>query len=353
MRTKKGTGANIDTRSDQEKGKDYLFKEVVACANPVNWVEKKPNEWRSFPIYDQDGSGSCVAQTLAKLLGVMYWLKNKVYVHFSATHIYQRRSNKPEGGMNGVNAFEIARKGVTLEELAPSQKMTDEQMDNMEIAEYKERVGEIFRIPNYLQPPIQDIDTVASIIQTTGKAVMVWFYFKIDEWTDTPVVKYADLDLRGSFSLRHSVSAVDFCLVNGKKSLIIEDSWGSSYGLRGQRVINEDFYKARNFFVAYPMNFAFDTETTNKPCYRFNKVMGMGYEANDPVDVKALQDVLKYEGLFPTNIDSTGYYGSITTKGVAAFQEKYQVADKLELIAVAGKRVGDKTLAKLNELYGQ
>lgn len=349
-----GTGANIDTRSDQEKENDYLFQEIVTAANPVSWVEKKQSEWRSFPIYDQDGSGSCVAQTLAKLLGVMYWLKNKYYVHFSATHIYQRRNNKPQYGMNGVNAFDIARKGVTLEELAPSQKMTDAQMDSVQIAEYKERVGEIFKISNYIQSPIKDIDTTASIIQTTGKSVMVWFYFKIDEWTNSPIVKYPDLDLCGYNTLRHSVAAVDYCLVNGKKSLIIEDSWGSSYGLKGQRVIDEEFFAKRNWFAAYPMNFSFDVEQTiPKPHYKFTKVMGLAYPTNEEVDVKALQNILKYEGLFPANTDSTGYYGSITAKAVLAFQRKYKVVDELELVTLAGKRVGDKTLAKLNELYGQ
>jgi hypothetical protein len=182
------SGALIDERPFEEKEKDYLFKEMVASINPVNWVEKSFAEWRVFPIFNQDGSGSCVAQTLAKLLGILYWLKNQCYVHFSATHIYQRRANKPSVGMAGVNAFDIAAKGVTLEELVPSQAMNDYQMDDIEIPEYKEEVGEIFKIHNYVILPIKDIDTIASIIQTTGKGVMVWFYFKTDEWTDVPKI---------------------------------------------------------------------------------------------------------------------------------------------------------------------
>jgi hypothetical protein len=73
--SKKGTGALVDTRTKAEKEKDYFFAEVVASANPVDWVEKKESEWRSFPIFNQNGSGSCVAQTMAKMLGVMLWLK--------------------------------------------------------------------------------------------------------------------------------------------------------------------------------------------------------------------------------------------------------------------------------------
>src|SRR3972149_6546948 len=115
------SGANIDTRPAVARQKDFLFKEIITAANPVTWIEK--STWRKFPIFNQDGSGSCVAQTMAKLMGIMYFLKNQAYVHFSATHIYQRRANKPQPGMGGTDAFDLARQSVTLEELIPSQNM--------------------------------------------------------------------------------------------------------------------------------------------------------------------------------------------------------------------------------------
>lgn len=374
-----GTGANVDTRQQVEKEKDYHLGEIVASVNPVNWTEKPKEQWRKFPIYNQNGSGSCVAQTMAKLLGILYWLKNNNYIHFSATHVYQRRSNKPSGGMAGVDAFDIARKGVTLEELAPSQNMTDAQMDGYKIENYKEKVGEIFSIPKYVQLPIKDIDTIASVIQTTNKAVMVWFYFKIDEWTERPFVKYPNLDVSATDTARHSITAVDYTLVNGKKALIVDDSWGSSFALAGQRIIDEDFFKARNFFAAYPLNFVFDDQTQpspepqpspvpapvpGKPKYNFTqKLIFIPWDTtnnqpsdtilheNQKSDVKVLQDVLKYEGFFPTNTDSSGYYGSITAKGVLAWQKKHTVASTEELDSLGGKTIGPKSLEKLNALY--
>lgn len=367
------SGALIDVRPEEEKEKDYHFGEIVAATNPVNWVEKLQSAWRKFPIFNQDGSGSCVAQTLAKLLGVLYWLKNQLYVHFSATHIYQRRANKPSGGMAGVDAFNIARKGATLEELVPSQDMNDSQMDGMEIPQYKQDVGSVFKIGNYVSLPIKDIDTIASIIQTTNKGVMVWFYFKSDEWTDAPTVKYPDLNLYAGDTSRHSVTAVDFTLYQGKKALIIEDSWGKSFGLNGQRVITEDFFKARNWFAAYPINFAFDDQTQPqpqpspgpaKPKYTFTKPLvfilwdsaknqpaNFVLHKNQKSDVVALQDILKYEGHFPANVMSTGYYGSITAKAVYAFQVAHKVASLSELDSLRGRRVGEKTIKALNEIY--
>ena len=70
-------GALPDTRSIDEQAKDYQFSEIVTAVAPVNWVEKPPTQWRSFPIMNQNGSGACVAFTMAKLLGVMYWLKQE------------------------------------------------------------------------------------------------------------------------------------------------------------------------------------------------------------------------------------------------------------------------------------
>ncbi len=365
------SGALIDTRPKEEKEKDYHFGEIVVAANPVNWVEKPQSEWRKFPIFNQDGSGSCVAQTLAKLLGILYWLKNQLYVHFSATHIYQRRANKPASGMAGVDAFSIAQKGVTLEELVPSQDMNDSQIDGIEIPQYKQDVGSVFKIGNYVSLPIKDIDTIASVIQTTGKAVMVWFYFNRDEWTDVPTIKNPNLDLYAGDTSRHSVTAVEFTLYQGEKALIIEDSWGRNFGLNGQRVITEDFFKVRNWFAAYPINFAFDDQTQPqpqpvpvKPKYTFTKPLvfipwdsaknqpaNLALHESQKADVVALQNILKYEGYFPANVSSTGYYGSITAKAVYAFQVAHKVASLSELDSLGGRRVGEKTIKALNEIY--
>lgn len=312
------SGALPDTRTEAERAKDFRFEEIVASATPVVWIEKVSTSWRKFPIFNQDGSGSCVAQTIAKVMGVMYWLKNGVYVHFSATHIYQRRANKPEGGMHGIDAFEIAKKGATLEVLTPSQDMSDIQMDNIKIEQYKDDVGKVFKLGNYIVGPIADLETVASIIQETGKAVMVWYYFKHDEWTDVPKVKYPTLDVNGSSTSRHSVTAVDFTLYEGKKCIIIEDSWGPNYGKGGQRIITEDFHNKRNFFVAHPMTFQFeqpDVPPINS--FTFTLTLKQGSENNEVLE---LQKHLKKLGLYPANSATTGYFGSVTKKAVIAFQ---------------------------------
>lgn len=342
-------GALPDTRTEEAKKKDYKIEEIIASFAPVNWQKKK--KYRTFPIFDQDGSGSCVAQTGRKMLGVYTFLKGGGFVPLSAAHIYQRRANKPAGGMAGDDVFKIMQNGTTLEILAPGEKMTDTQMDAVKVSDFDVQVGRPFKIGAYLQVPVKDIETVASLIQETGKAVMVWFYFKNSEWTARPKVTDPNLDLYAPSTARHSVAAVDFTLTDdGKKALVIDDSWGPNAGNgAGQRIIDEDFYNARNWYTAHFMNFAFEDVEPEKPHYTFNR--DLEFSANPTVadpDVVALQNILKYENLFPTNVESTGYFGAITKVAVGKFQEKYSIAMPADL---GYGRVGPKTRAKLNAIY--
>lgn len=347
------SGALIDTRTEQQKDKDIHQSEIVASIAPVNWVEKAKEDFRSFPGRYQKWSGSCVAQSAAKLATVLFWLKEQTMVVFSATSVYQSRSNKPAGGMIGIEAFEIMRnKGIGLEALTPSQGMSDEEMDNVFIENYEKKIADIFRISGHVGIDARDFDAVASTIQQTKKAIMVWFYFANDEWfgLEFPEIK-KEVDITEASC--HSVAAVDFGMINGKQYIKIEDSAYSNADKArnalnpGDRWVSREFFEKRNFFARYPVSFNFKAGG-EKPQYAFACAMKFG-EKND--DIVVLQNVLKYEGLFPVDKDSTGYYGALTAKAVIAFQKKYKIATDAEIESIGGKAIGPKTLAKLNELY--
>ncbi len=342
------SGTNVDTRSASDQQKDYKFQEIVVSAAPVNWVEKTEAQWRKFPDQEQDGSGSCVAQTIKKLACISLWLKEKVFVIFSATHIYQRRSNKPTSGMIGVEAFNLWKDGgITLEQLAVSENMNDSQMDAEVIEPYKQSIGTNFKIGGHVGIDSGAFETVASVIQETGKGVMAWFYFTGTEWSPMfPVILEPNLDMNSA--ARHSVAVVDFCLHNGKKYLIIEDS--AHFGGITRRLISEEFFKARNWLLRYPMNFSFnpEPEPSLKPKYTFTKTLNFGM--TDP-DVIALQNILKFEGLFATNIASTGYYGAISSKAVLAWQKLHNVAPNTELDPLMGRSFGPKSVLAANSIY--
>lgn len=346
------SGANIDVRTLGEKSLDYKQSEVVATYDPVVWREKAQSEWRKFPIMNQNGSGSCVAFTAAKCLSIMYWLRTGEYVPFSPRHIYYRRSNKPAAGMNANDCWKICKEGVTLEVLLKSENMTDTQMDTLSLESYHKKTAEAFQLANWLEVDGADIDEVfervASTIQKTGKGVMVWFYFLVREWTVTPTIDTPNLSLVGTDTARHSVCAVDFCLINGKKHLIIDDSWGTSYGAAGQRAISIDFFKTRNWYAAYPTNFTFESGKEMfklKPAYNFTLDLEFGMTN---AHVNALQFCLQYEGCFPANVGTTNYFGAITKEAVQKFQDKYNIAKPSD---PGYGRCGPRTRAKLNELF--
>lgn len=340
-------GALLDLRPTEERAGDILFEEVVASAAPVVWTEKSPDKWRSFPIFNQGTSGSCVAQTLKKMLGVYVWLSTNVFVKLSASHIYQRRKNRPNDGMGGADAFEIVAKGTTLEDFAPSEMMSDMQMDSVVVKPFMEKIGEVFKTGKPIVGPTKDIETVASIIQKTGKAVMVWFYFSSGktprEWTAIPKIQYPNLDLNASTGVaRHSVAAIDWTLLGrsnvpsypeywGKKALIIDDSSFSDNAIKGRRIITEDFFKKRNWYTAHFMNFAFEQSTDPKPSYDGSVV--------------SLQDCLKHYGTFPTNIESTGFMGAVTKDAI----NQFQVREGLHPTGTG--TVGPQTKARLQALY--
>lgn len=369
-------GALDDNRPQSEKDKDYAIAETVGLPglNPVEWVAKSRPvglqyvlnllTWRKFPVRNQDGSTSCVAQSMAKLLGILAYLRWGVFIVFSAGHIFMRRANKNIGngqGMGADDVYKIAQQGVTFEELMPSMNIDDTKMGALFESDLHKQVR--LSIGGWVWLPTGNIDAVASVIQTTKKGVMTWFKFHGDEWTNVPVV------LRENPPNHHSVASVDLTLYDGEKSLPIDESWGDTYGFEGQRVIKESFYKVRNTHASYPIDFKFDSDSVPIPEKKlFSKVLTfiqidpntqevlpefLATHKDQEADVVRLQNVLKKEGLFPSNIASSGLYHNLTRKAVKAFQIKYAVASIEELNEVDGKRVGDKTLSKLNEIYNK
>lgn len=347
------TGVVEDPREEVLKEKDYLHQEIASSEKPirVTWEEKKPSDWRKFPIRNQDGSSSCVAQALAKVLGISNFLEGEEFVDLSARDIYSRRSNQGQEGMYGVDALDIAINfGATLESLVPSQDMDEESMNDLSDRKiYHSQIGKIFKGKNHIQLPF-DIDLIAEQIQK-GKGVMLFFKFHREEWNDYPEI------MKENPTFHHAVVGIDTTMVNGEKAIVIDDSWGEFYGLEGQRVITESFLKDRLTFAGYITNLQNDwqdldkKDTEYKPKHTFTGKMEFSPNFNVSEEVKELQKVLIYENMFPVNVDITGYYGSITRKAVLKFQFKYNVASDQELYELDGTVVGPKTLAKLNELY--
>lgn len=374
-----GTGALVNTRTPEETQTDVHFAEIVATAATVVWLAKVASAWRKFPAFNQASSNACVAFSMAKILGVMRWLKDGVFVTFAGGDIYRRRPNKPGAGMESTAPYAIAAQGVTLEALLPTQNMGDTQIDGLKIPDYVGEVGELFAIqnPKAIVLPIGDIDAVASVIQQTGKAVMVWFYFTSREWGsnisplgsdfNVPVIMDNLANPQSPASLRHSLAAVDFTMYGGVKALVIEDSaW---FGGFNRRIITEDWFRARNFFSAYPMNFKQVRVSNALPDYIFKKSLSfipwddVKNAPADPVlnaaqlaDVKVLQTILQImedehgNTYLPTNVTATGYYGALTADAVYKWgcDHLLGVVSQSTLDTLGGKTFGSASMSEMN-----
>lgn len=344
-------GVLFDERPESEKEKDPKFSEMVAAASPVPWREKKDSELRVFGVQNQDGQSSCVANSGRKALRVIFKVNHNLDVDFSSGHIYRRRANYPDGGMSMPDLSRILEAGTTLEQFKPSDGLSESQVNAMKFEPYMEEVAKVFKTGKMVDVPPFDIETVASIINVTGKAVVLFYYFTASEWgRTTPEIYSPNLNLYGSATLRHAVAAVDFTLRNGKKCLLIEDS--AHFGNINRRFVTDDFHKKRGYGAAYPVYFKFAEPVGGKPQHFFGTAMNFGEQSKE---VAWLQKCLQYDQTFPSNIavDTTkpaNYFG-ITAESVLKFQKKYKVAPDSELDALAGKKVGPATLAKLNSLF--
>ena len=320
----------------------FVKWEEVNIATGVTFQERKP---KAFTVRNQSWSGSCVDQTIAKMIEVWDWVYDQVLTVFSATPGYQKRSNRPQPGRIGTEALDWPiNNGVWLESDVPSQNMSDAQMDNANVDVTKKQKIK----PNKKMVLPIDFYVVAEHVQKYN-AVMLWFRASMSEWQRDIPSGYSNSD-----AVRHSVTAVDCILYNGIEYIIIEDSWGkwnktSDIPLNdGQRAITREFFEKHCYFAAAFTQFLYEPIPSKK--HEFKTIMEFG-EKND--EIKILQDVLKSDGLFPSNTTSTGYYGDQTRRSILDFQIRYNVAPKNELLALNGKRVGSKTLAKLNELYNK
>ncbi len=303
------------------------FEETVATANPVFWKELDLSKIPKYPVYSQDGSSSCVAMSICLIASILYQIRTKISVMFSAAWVYKQRINRPGTGMIGTDAFKIASQGLLPEDLMPSQNIGESVINAVPTFPWYKPVAEAFAFEDTLiQLPIKDIETVASVIQTTGKPVNVWYDFLREEWTSIPYIITS-----GSYGLlRHSVVAIDFGLYDGEKAIAIQESWGVGATQFGSiRIVKKTFHNQRNVFAAYPRRFKFDFNANDTPTYDGSII--------------SFQKCMKNLGLFPVDVSFVESFGNIS-RGACI---KYQTLRGISPTGV----IGDTTRAQLYEEF--
>ena len=324
-------GALKDIRPDAEKDKDYKHEEL-AGGSVTRWYEKPEKDWKRYTQREQNGSLSCVSQSCAKAMEII-----GLGGILSAQPIYRSRINYPKGGMWLPDAGSICKKiGTNTEDKIKSQNQNEQDM-NRDISDTTP-----IKVNSYVFVNAKDIYQIAEAIETQGQCIMI-FHGNMGEY----LKEIPEYEKDAKINIGHAVCGVDYFLYKGEKVILIEDSSRTDTALpNGQRLITEHYLKNRFDTAMYLVK---GQNISDKPQYTFTSSMSFGM-INDK-QVKHLQDVLKYEGLFPQVQESSGNYYNITAKAVLAFQKKYKVARLSELDRLAGKYVGVKTRTALNKIY--
>ena len=128
--------------------------------------------------------------------------------------------------------------------------------------------------------------------------------FPRKEWDSKPAITNSDFDI-----VHHSVTAVDYGILNGKKGIFIQDSWGlHNSTVNGLRFISED-YLPRMTFCAYVNDLPNDHQTKKE--VKITRTLRKGMKGED---VKELQSLLF--------VIVDGVFGPLTEKSVKRFQEE-------------------------------
>lgn len=327
-------GALLDERPEERKAKDFKSDNPeLASAVQLNWVEKKPEEWKNYPSRNQVNSSSCVAQAMSKAL---YTMQKGVV---SAHPIYRSRKNFSEKGMWLYDGADILKKQGTVGEDQDMSQNVNEDFLNMPIANVVEDILKTtpIKIGGYVYVAnCKNIDEIAQAIEEHGHCVIT-VGSNYAEWSSIP-------EVQGDVKWYHGICAIDYVLYNGKKYIVIEDSWGSNIGqFDDRRLLSEEFIKTRCtgalFFLPY---------TPPSPIHHvFTQKLQRGDSGEE---VLFLQNALKQLKFFP-DMATTKFYGVITEHAINNFQMYYKddILTPLGLTQPTG-RFGSATMAKLNSL---
>lgn len=294
-------GSARDTQSDLQKSRNFQLNEVVTSPAVVNWIEKKRENWTSYPIRNQDGSGTCVCMTYATEKGILFKNKYGVWMDFSSAFPYQQRKYPEVSGCTSEDIYEIFPKiGNVYEQFMPSQNLNDAGVMAVKRESYFADLAKTYKVMRIALPI--DFETVASTLQATGKGVMLWFHMNYEEWTNIPQLT------NKATPYGHSVTAVDFILKDGKKYLIIQDSWGLAQADKGLRLISEEYFAARCFLASYLKTFEIQDNNIVPERPKFDG------------SIISFQKCMKWLGYFPANVAEVESFGNISRSACVKYQ---------------------------------
>jgi len=194
-----------------------------------------------------------------------------------------------------------------------------------------------YRIGGYAKVQPLTYENIKHAIYQNG-AVFAGFTGSNEGWTRS-LKGYIRKPIKGEKKWGHAVSLIGY----NKDYIIGQNSWGNAWGDKGWFYFNEKYmpFAVWAILIDLPNNWKELVGIKDKPKHTFNNNL---YYPMRNQEVSILQNCLKGDGCFPLEVESTGYFGSLTLEAVKKFQEKYDIQPVLGY-------VGPKTRTKLNELF--
>lgn len=332
-----GTGGIVD-RVDN---RDYQWTEVGHGAAPFDWntgfdIETDLNT--IVPVKDQDGSSSCGGQAWSYLAEVLEAAFTGTLEERSAKYVYAQTYQQGGGSTGRDNAKIFAEQGVARETTCssydagkpPAEAFMTRGGDITETARQDAPFDKAFP---YIQVT-PDINQVAQAIRDTNGVVLLINGMDNGTWLS------AFPKPPTSTVWRHFLYAGKAKLINGVKHIGVINSWGGSVGENGRQWLDESWFTSGNIVSGWAHIF-----NPNPPFIGFTHNFTIDLKQGMTGDeVKALQTALQIEGVFPTALPVTGFFGTITLDAVKKYQIKYNITP------VAGF-VGPLTRGRLNQTY--
>lgn len=328
----------------------WRHEEVAGALSVPKWIEKDPsNGFVTYPKRNQGPQSSCVLYTMGKALGVDELSENGVWRELSPRSLYPYLA-VPGGGSNSLQAAKLATKiGMTLEYLLPTEGLTEaEAISDKGYALDAKQIALVYKPQSFMECDTY-FDTIASIIEGyrnkgIKKVVMISM---IGTNNGTVLTQYPQPPKSTDKNLwYHRVPVTDFGLVNGKKFLSIDNSFGATIGNGGQQLLGIEWELALYggiYTINKPDNWQ-QTALSQVVMPKHQWLVDLAYGSKGD-DVKLLQQALQSLGMFPISdiLAPTGNYFGLTQKSVEVFQSAF-------FLPVTG-RADALTRAKLNEIF--